>query len=92
MADSFGAKGAGAWDYALRIYAQEGVAPACLLLQDCVGVDVTVLLHAMYHAANSSAVGGNEVAARLAGANLLGADMMGALLPHDFQLLDNTGQ
>ncbi|WP_062361750.1 TIGR02444 family protein [Variovorax paradoxus] len=36
------------WDYALRIYAQPGVAEACLLLQDRAGVDVTVLLHAMY--------------------------------------------
>ena len=36
------------WDYALRIYAQPGVAEACLLLQDRAGVDVTVLLHAMH--------------------------------------------
>jgi uncharacterized protein (TIGR02444 family) len=36
------------WNYALRVYAQPGVAEACLLLQDRAGVDVVVLLHAMY--------------------------------------------
>lgn len=35
-------------NYALRVYAQPGVAEACLLLQDRAGVDVVVLLHAMY--------------------------------------------
>lgn len=36
------------WNYALRVYAQPGAAEACLLLQDRAGVDVVVLLHAMY--------------------------------------------
>lgn len=37
-----------AWNYALGVYAQPGVAEACLLLQDRAGVDVVVLLHAAY--------------------------------------------
>ena len=36
------------WDYALRVYARPPVAEACLLLQERVGVDVVVMLHAMY--------------------------------------------
>lgn len=36
------------WDYALRVYAEPRVAEACLLLQERVGVDVVVMLHAMY--------------------------------------------
>jgi uncharacterized protein (TIGR02444 family) len=36
------------WNYALEVYAQPGVAEACLLLQDRAGVDVVVLLHAVY--------------------------------------------
>ncbi|GAA5236142.1 TIGR02444 family protein [Verticiella sediminum] len=38
------------WRYALDVYARPGVAPACLLLQDRLGVDVTVLLHLAYAA------------------------------------------
>jgi len=36
------------WGYALQVYAQPGVAEACLLLQTRYGVDVVVMLHAMY--------------------------------------------
>ncbi|MGK6305759.1 TIGR02444 family protein [Variovorax sp. DT-64] len=36
------------WNYALEVYAKPGVAEACLLLQDRAGVDVVVLLHAIY--------------------------------------------
>lgn len=36
------------WQFSLRIYAQEGVPPACLHLQDTHGVDVNVLLLALY--------------------------------------------
>jgi uncharacterized protein (TIGR02444 family) len=38
------------WAFALRLYGQPGVAEACLLLQDRLGVDVDVLLLAMYAA------------------------------------------
>lgn len=38
--------------FAVATYQRPGVAPACLLLQDRLGVDVTVLLHAMHIAAS----------------------------------------
>lgn len=33
------------WDFSLAVYARDGVAPACLSLQDRLGVDVNVLLY-----------------------------------------------
>lgn len=36
------------WADALDIYAMPGIPAACLLMQDRLGVDVTVLLHAMH--------------------------------------------
>ena len=36
------------WSHALQVYAQPGVAEACLLLQNRYGVDVVVMLHAMH--------------------------------------------
>ena len=39
------------WSFALDIYARPGVSDACLLLQDRAGVDVNVLLLALYAAA-----------------------------------------
>ena len=38
------------WTFSLRIYGQPGVPPACLTLQDEHGVDVNVLLFALYAA------------------------------------------
>ena len=38
------------WTFSLRIYGQPGVPPACLTLQDGSGVDVNVLLFALYAA------------------------------------------
>jgi uncharacterized protein (TIGR02444 family) len=38
------------WAFALRLYGQPGVAEACLLLQDRLGVDVNVLLLSAYAA------------------------------------------
>lgn len=39
------------WTFALRLYGRPGVAEACLLLQDRLGVDVNVLLLSAYAAA-----------------------------------------
>lgn len=36
------------WDYALRTYEIDGVAPACLVLQDRYGLDVNLLLYAAW--------------------------------------------
>lgn len=38
------------WRYALAFYRQPGVAPACLALQDRLGVDVCLLIYALYAA------------------------------------------
>jgi uncharacterized protein (TIGR02444 family) len=38
------------WHYALSIYAEPDVAPACLVLQEHAGVDVCVLLYSLYAA------------------------------------------
>ena len=38
------------WSFALALYARPGVAEACLKLQDALGVDVNVLLFALYAA------------------------------------------
>lgn len=38
------------WSFALKLYAQPGVSDACLVLQDRVGVDINVLLLALYAA------------------------------------------
>ncbi|MGB3390111.1 MAG: TIGR02444 family protein [Pseudaminobacter sp.] len=36
------------WAYSLALYSQDGVPPACLLLQDAYGVDVNILLLGLY--------------------------------------------
>lgn len=38
------------WSFALKLYAQPGASEACLVLQDRVGVDINVLLFAVYAA------------------------------------------
>jgi uncharacterized protein (TIGR02444 family) len=42
------------WRFALALYAQPGAADACLLLQDRFGVDVNILLFAMFVATERS--------------------------------------
>ena len=44
------------WDYALRLYMMPGVSEACLELQDRHGVDVNVLLLALFHRHNGGEV------------------------------------
>jgi uncharacterized protein (TIGR02444 family) len=39
------------WSFALKLYGRPGVPEACLLLQDRAGVDVNILLFALYAAA-----------------------------------------
>ncbi|GLK78932.1 TIGR02444 family protein [Methylopila turkensis] len=52
------------WRFALAVYSRPGVAPACLALQDRFGVDVNVLLVALYAATQRGlAVGQEEIAA-----------------------------
>lgn len=53
------------WRFALEIYAKPGVGAACLRLQDEFGVDVNVLLVALYAATRLGIVVGAEEAAAL---------------------------
>lgn len=55
--------GSAAWTHALQLYALPGVAPACLLLQDRLGVDVTVLLFAMHRGRHGAGVAAADLAA-----------------------------
>jgi uncharacterized protein (TIGR02444 family) len=50
------------WRFSLRLYASEGVAPACIHLQDAHGVDVNVLLVALHAGLrNGRAVAAEEI-------------------------------
>lgn len=40
------------WDFALEFYARKGVAPLCLELQDRAGVDVNILIYAVWLASH----------------------------------------
>lgn len=54
----------GLWDFACEIYGRDGVSGACLALQDRAGVDVLVLLHAIWRVQNcGQTVGPEDVAA-----------------------------
>jgi len=51
------------WDFSLRVYGSEGVAPACLVLQDAHGIDVNVLLLCCWLGASGrGAVGSEDIA------------------------------
>ncbi|HEY8359694.1 MAG TPA: TIGR02444 family protein [Ramlibacter sp.] len=52
--------GAPHWEFVLAFYAQPGIADACLVLQDEAGVDVVVLLFALYAARERGVVFGEE--------------------------------
>lgn len=39
------------WDFSVRVYKRPGVAPACLALQDRLGLDVNLVLYCLYWAA-----------------------------------------
>jgi len=47
----------GFWAWSLRVYAQSGVAAACLRLQDEAGLDVNLLLFALYAGRIGRAIG-----------------------------------
>lgn len=47
---------AGAWTFALELYQRPGVADACLALQDGLGVDVNLLLFALFAATERGVV------------------------------------
>jgi uncharacterized protein (TIGR02444 family) len=56
------------WSFALALYARPGVADACLKLQDALGVDVNVLLFALYAASERGMAFAPEEIAAIDGA------------------------
>lgn len=63
-ADSTGTAGANPfWTFSLALYAQPGVAPACLELQDRHGLDVNLLLYAAFAATRGSRLSVESLAA-----------------------------
>src|SRR6185437_6790150 len=48
-----GAKHNPLWTYSLRLYRRSGVAPACIALQDRLGVDVNLLFFCLWMAASN---------------------------------------
>jgi uncharacterized protein (TIGR02444 family) len=51
------------WDYASTLYGLEGVAPACLVLQDRFGIDVNLLMYAAWLARLQRRLGATHVEA-----------------------------
>lgn len=51
------------WDYAMKVYGAEGVAPACLALQDRCGLDVNQLLYAAWLANSDRMLNAEHLAA-----------------------------
>lgn len=52
------------WQFSLKLYARDGVAPACLYLQDAHGVDVNILLIALHAGLEGGRnVGATQIAA-----------------------------
>ncbi|MDX1711638.1 MAG: TIGR02444 family protein [Rhodovibrionaceae bacterium] len=50
------------WSFSLEIYARPGVAPACIALQDRLGLDVNLLLYLCWRASLGLAVEAEELA------------------------------
>jgi len=62
------------WDYSIATYGLQGMAPACLALQDMFGLDVNVLFYAAWLAQREQ---------RLSHDHLIGADALIADWRHD---------
>jgi len=50
------------WRFSLRFYRQDGVADACILLQEEAGVDVNLLLFLLWHARRKRTLSASEIA------------------------------
>jgi uncharacterized protein (TIGR02444 family) len=55
------------WDFSLAIYARDGVAPACLSLQDRLAVDVNVLLYCCWIGSQHGTILDADMVNRLVG-------------------------
>lgn len=56
-------KGSPFWQFSLRTYGQEGVPPACIVLQDEAGVDVNIMLYCLWLATQGRGLSANDVRA-----------------------------
>ena len=56
-------KGSEFWRFSLALYRREGVAPACIALQDAHGLDVNMMLYGLWLASTGRAVTDAELAA-----------------------------
>lgn len=54
------------WDFSLQVYGSEGVAPACLQLQEAHGIDVNILLLCCWLGASGRGAVGTEGIAKIA--------------------------
>lgn len=59
---SQGERGSPFWRFSLRFYAMDGVAPACIALQDEGGIDVNVLLYLLWNASCGRCLSADDVA------------------------------
>jgi uncharacterized protein (TIGR02444 family) len=64
------------WSYSLRLYRRPGVAPACLALQDRLGLDVNLLLFCLWTAERGIALGPLAIAAAVNVSGLWSANVV----------------
>src|SRR5882724_3060711 len=49
------------WSFSLQIYAKPGVGPACIALQDGLGLDVNLLLYCCWHGRENRALSEKDI-------------------------------
>ena len=62
MSTMTAASGSPFWRFSLRFYRQDGVADACITLQEEAGVDVNLLLFLLWHATRKRSLSASEIA------------------------------
>ncbi|HLJ19788.1 MAG TPA: TIGR02444 family protein [Stellaceae bacterium] len=62
MADKLELPASPFWSFTLAVYQKEGVSPACIALQDRLGLDVNFLLLCLYAGSRGRALGADDVA------------------------------
>ena len=62
MADKLDLPASAFWSFTLGVYQKEGVSPACIALQDRLGLDVNFLLMCLYAGSRGHALGAGDFA------------------------------